>query len=312
MTSCTPFHGIHVPLITPFTPEGEVAYDALENLAHTVLAEGATGIVALGTTAEVATLDAAEKRSVVDVCARVCRERGVVLTVGAGSSDTRASKAALAEFVGRPEVSAALVTVPAFTRPSEEGVVAHFTELTAVSPVPLVVYYIPYRTALPLGVNTLQRLARMPGIAGIKYAAGGIGQDTVEFMSNRPADFAVMAGDDVFASPMLALGAAGGILASAHLATRHFVDLVRAWRQGDALHGRALGHALSRTSAALFHEPNPSVIKGVLHARGAIPSAQVRLPLLPARSETVASAVEQLHHLEAGLRAQGPAELLVR
>ncbi|MFI8997774.1 dihydrodipicolinate synthase family protein [Streptomyces sp. NPDC053542] len=325
MTPHTPLHGIHVPLITPFTARGDVAYDALEALAHSVLTAGATGIVALGTTAEAAALDPVEKRTITEVCARVCREHGAPLTVGAGTNDTRVSESALAELARRPEVTAALVTVPAFTRPSEEGVIAHFTRLAAAAPVPLIIYHVPYRTARPLSVSTLRTLARVPGIAGIKYAAGGISQETIELMGSAcptdsgssdsgstafgatdsgstdsgttdfgTTDFAVLAGDDVFVSPMLGLGAAGGILASAHLATRRFADLALAWQEGDVAYARDLGHALARLSAALFHEPNPTVIKGVLHAQGLIPTADVRLPLLPAHDETVAMALRRL------------------
>jgi 4-hydroxy-tetrahydrodipicolinate synthase len=97
-------------------------------------------------------------------------------------------------------------------------------------------------------------------------------------------------GDDVFASPLLALGAAGGILASAHLRTAEFAELITAWQAGRADQARELGHRLAPLSAALFAEPNPSVIKGVLHAQGRIPSPAVRLPLLPAGQDTVRAA----------------------
>src|SRR3984957_21186136 len=88
--------GLYVPLTTPFTDDGELAADALEKLAHAVIDDGAAGLVALGTTGEHATLTAAERRAVLDICARVCRERGATLIAGAGSNDTRASALALA------------------------------------------------------------------------------------------------------------------------------------------------------------------------------------------------------------------------
>ncbi|WP_030901702.1 dihydrodipicolinate synthase family protein [Streptomyces sp. NRRL S-474] len=290
--------GIHVPLITPFTAAGDVAQEALEGLAHRVLTAGAAGIVALGTTAEVATLDGEERRTVVETCLRVCQEYGAPLTVGAGSNDTRASEAALSELRQWPGLTAALVTVPSFTRPSQEGVIAHFTRLAAVSPVPLVVYDIPYRTALPLSAATLRTLGEVPGVIAVKYAGGLIGQDTVELLGDLPSGFSVLAGDDLFASPMLAMGASGGILASAHLATRRFADLADAWHTGDVARARPLGHALARLSAALFRETNPTVIKGVLHERGLIPTPDVRLPLLPAGKATVADALDRLDRIE--------------
>src|ERR1700722_15695911 len=126
--------GLYVPLITPFDPRGVVALDVLEALAHQVLDTGATGLVALGTTGEPAALTPAERRSVMDVAARVCRERHAPLLAGAHTpEDLRA----LGE---RPEVTAALSVVPPFARPGEAGVLAYFTQLASGSPVPLVVY----------------------------------------------------------------------------------------------------------------------------------------------------------------------------
>src|ERR1700741_3149505 len=112
MTQRRSLHGVRVPLITPFGGDGQVAAGALEKLAGEVLDAGATGIVALGTTAEAATLDAAERRAVIDICARVCGQHGAALVVGAGSNDTQASAAALAGLARWPEISAALVPVP--------------------------------------------------------------------------------------------------------------------------------------------------------------------------------------------------------
>ena len=294
-------HGLYVPLITPFTPDGGLALGALEKLAHGVVEAGAAGLVALGTTGEHATLTAAERRAVLDVCARVCRERGATLIAGAGSNDTAGTARALRDLAAWPEVSAALTVVPYYTRPSQEGIVAHFSRLAADSPVPLIVYNIPYRTGTHVSLQTLLELARIPGITGIKHAVGGVDQDTVLLMADLPHDFAVLAGDDVFASPLLALGAAGGILASAHLCTSEFAGLIAAWHAGKAARASELGHRLAPLSAALFAEPNPVVIKGVLHAQGMIPSPAVRLPLLPARHDTVHAAMTLLDTMCAGL-----------
>ncbi|MEU7000251.1 4-hydroxy-tetrahydrodipicolinate synthase [Nonomuraea sp. NPDC046570] len=284
--------GIYIPMITPFAPDGEVAVDALEKLAQAVLDQGAVGLVALGTTGEVATLDGSERRQVIEACARVCAARGAELIVGAGGSDTRATARALREL---PESAvAALVTVPSFVRPGERGVIAHFEALAAETPVPLVIYHIPYRTGQALSAAALRRLGALPMVDGVKYAAGGLDQDAVALLGDLPEGFAVLGGDDAVISPLLALGASGGILASAHLATAEFAELVTAWHDGDVPRARALGHKLARLSATLFAEPNPAVIKGVLHAQGLIPTPDVRLPLLPASAESVAGALRML------------------
>jgi len=286
-----PLAGLYVPLVTPFTADGELAADALEKLAHAVLDDGAAGLVALGTTGEPATLTAVERRRVLDIIAGVCRERNGTFVAGAGSNDTQASVQALRELTAWPEVSAALVVVPYYTRPSEAGVVAHFTQLAAASPVPLIIYNIPYRTGQTVGWRALRRLAGLPGIAGVKHAVGGIDEDTVRLLADLPDGFAVLGGDDAFASPLLALGAAGAILASANVCTGSFAAMVRAWLDGECARARAFGNRLAVLSAALFAEPNPVVIKAVLHAQGRIPSPSVRLPLLPAGPATTEAAL---------------------
>ena len=287
----TELTGLYVPLITPFTADGEVAADALESLAHRVLDDGATGIVALGTTAETPTLTGAEQTLVLDICSRVCQDRAAPLVAGAGTNDTARSAAALADLPRYRQVSAALTVVPYYNRPGEAGVLEHFRALARSSPVPLLVYNIPYRTGQAVSWRTMRQLAEVPGIAGAKHATGSIDQDTVAMMAARPPGFSVLGGDGLYISPLLALGADGGILASAHIRTSEFARLIRLWHDGAAADARRLGHRLTEVERALFAEPNPVVIKAVLHRLGQIPSPVVRLPLVPA-SEAAANAAE--------------------
>ncbi|PSL58613.1 4-hydroxy-tetrahydrodipicolinate synthase [Saccharothrix carnea] len=283
------FTGLYVPLITPFDRSGGVALDALDALANRALDDGARGLVVLGTTGEPSSLTPAEQQAVLDVAARVCRARHAPLVVGANTSAT------LQNLRGHAEVTAALTVVPPFVRPGQDGAVAYLTRLATDSPVPLIVYDIPYRTGQYLSAAALRRLADVPGIAGLKYAAGGINADTVDLFADLP-DLAILGGDDTFISPLLALGAHGGILASAHIATTEFVRLIDAWHAGDVAVARALGGRLARLSAALFAEPNPTVIKAVLHAQGHIPTPDVRLPLLPAHPDSTTAALTAAEH----------------
>jgi 4-hydroxy-tetrahydrodipicolinate synthase len=292
--------GVYVPLITPFTPGGEVDTAALDRLAREVVADGAAGIVALGTTGEPAVLEDAERRAVLDVCAVVRRDTGTTLVAGAGSSGTRRSAAELAALAAWPEVDAALVPVPAFVRPTEAGVVAHMAELAARSPVPVIAYHVPHRTARPLGIAALRELAALPGVVGMKNAVPALDADTVTLLADPPPGFAVLAGDDAMAAPLLALGAAGGIVASAHLCTARWVAMADAWLAGDALRARELGAPLAPLASALFAEPNPTVIKAVLHATGRIATPDVRLPLLPPGPATVAAALEAVGRASTG------------
>jgi 4-hydroxy-tetrahydrodipicolinate synthase len=134
---------------------------------------------------------------------------------------------------------------------------------------------------------------------GVKYSAGVLDGTAVDLLGDRPAGFRVLAGDDVLLGPLLALGAEGGVLACAHLATGRFVELVGAWRRGDLPRARDLGARLARLAERVFAEPNPAVVKGVLHATGRIPSPAVRLPLLPAARASVDAALAALADLVA-------------
>jgi 4-hydroxy-tetrahydrodipicolinate synthase len=150
-------------------------------------------------------------------------------------------------------------------------------------------------------------LVSIPGIIAIKHAVTGIDHDTVALLAGLPSDFAVLAGEDALASALLALGAAGGILASAHLRTGDFAGLIAAWRSGKPAEAREIGRRLIPLSLALFAEPNPVVIKGVLHAQGKIPSPAVRLPHLPARHDTVHATMSLLAAMDAAADRMGTA-----
>jgi 4-hydroxy-tetrahydrodipicolinate synthase len=285
--------GLFVPLITPFAADGSVALDTLETLAHEVLDAGATGLLALGTTAEPSALTPAERAAVRQVAGRVSRDRRTPWIAGA---TTRAGAALGADAV--------MHAVPAFVRPGEDGVIAHFAALAAASPVPVVVYHVPYRTAQPLSADALFRLASLPNVTAMKYAPGALDASAMTFLA-ATADlpgFSVLAGDDILAGPLLALGAPGAVMAAAHVATARYAGLIAAWRSGDLPAGRESAHRLAPLSAALFAAPNPSVIKAVLHTEGRIPSAAVRLPLTPAAPElaahALATASEQGHRPE--------------
>ena len=121
----------------------------------------------------------------------------------------------------------------------------------------------------------MRQLADIPSVAGVKRAVGSIDQDTLAMMAGRPPGFSVLGGDDLYISPLLALGADGAILAAAHVRTGEFARLIRLWRDGAAAEARLLGHRLARVAQTLFAEPNPVVIKAVLHRLGQIPEPVV-------------------------------------
>jgi 4-hydroxy-tetrahydrodipicolinate synthase len=291
MTSDLSLRGVYVPVVTPFQADGRVALDAVEGLCRHFLDSGAAGIVALGTTGESAALDATEKRNVIDACARVCVERQAQLIVGAGTNNTAASVAAVEALRDVEGLTAVLSVVPYYVRPSEAGCIEHFRAVAKASPAPLVIYNIPYRTGRGLGPASLLTLAGLSNIAGVKQSVGALDIETLELLAGAPDGFHVLCGDDAFLYPTVLMGGSGAIAAAAHACTDRFVAMIECGLAGKIDDGRAHAEALLPVAKALFVEPNPSVIKGVLHAQGRIPTPELRLPMTRASDAAVQAAL---------------------
>lgn len=269
--------GTHVPLVTPFTPDGRVDAASLERLARHVLDGGADGLVALGTTGEAATLAPDELETVLRVSRAVCDSYGVPLTVGAGTMGTDATIAQARERASYAD--RLLVVAPYYLRPTEDGVVAHYAAVASAVDVPVLMYNIPYRTGRTLPAEALLRILDLDGVAGMKHCPGGIDADTLVLLAE--AGEKVLCGDDAYAYPMRALGAGGVIAATANLVPSAYAKL------DLAMHDR-----LVPLVDALFSEPSPSVLKACLAARGLIDDPSVRAPFQPPRPETVERALK--------------------
>ncbi len=282
MTSDLDLRGLWVPLVTPFDAGDRVDVDAIERLCHEYLRAGARGIVALGTTGEAPALDADEKRAVIEACSSACRSFGSPLIVGTGTNSTRTTVAATVALAGIPAVVGALVVVPYYVRPSDEGVLAHYRAVAAASPVPIVAYNVPYRTGKPIGADTMLALAEVDNVAGVKQAVGPLDADTMRLLANAPDGFQVLAGDDLAIYPTVMMGGAGAIAAASHVCTERFVAMVECGLAGKHEDGRSHSEALLPVIQAGYLEPNPAVFKGVLHAQGRIATPNLRLPMMPA------------------------------
>ncbi len=287
MASDLHVHGVWIPLITPFDASGAVDVDAVERLCSEYLADGVAGIVALGTTGESPALDADEKRAVIEACSRVCAARGAPLIVGTGTNNTRSTIAATRALEGIPAVVGALVVTPYYNRPAESAIVEHYRVVAEASPVPIVAYNVPARTGRGLGAAALLALADIPNVVGVKQAVATLDLDTLEVLANAPAGFSVLSGDDYLAFPLLCMGAAGGITASAHVCTARFVAMVECGLAGKLEDGRHHAEALLPVVDTAFAEPNPAVFKGVLHAQGRIATPDVRMPMANASAAAI-------------------------
>jgi 4-hydroxy-tetrahydrodipicolinate synthase len=285
--------GVYIPLVTPFAADGTVAVDAVERLCREYLDAGAAGIVALGTTGESTALESDEKRTVIDACSRVCAERSAQLIVGAGTSSTQSTIAGVQALAGTPALTATLIVVPYYVRPSEEAIVAHYRAVGEASPVPLVLYNISARTGRHLGARHVAELARSENFAGVKHASASLDDDTLELLreTNHVDGFEVLGGTDSFLFPLVLMGGSGAICASAHVCTARFVEMIECGLAGKVDEGRAHAEALLPVVNACFAEPNPAVFKGVLHAQGRIPTPDVRMPLANASARSVDAAL---------------------
>lgn len=290
MSSDLHLGGVYVPLITPFAADGSVALDELKRLANEYLDVGATGLLALGTTGEPATLSPAEKTSVIETVGEVCRNRDAQFLIGTGTNSTAASIEMIQATNKVAGLTAVMAVVPYYTRPSEAGIVAHFKALAAESNVPILIYNIPYRTGRGLGAASLLELAKTPNVAGVKQAVNGVDVDTMQLLAEKPDDFHVLCGDDPFIFSMMCMGATGAIAASSHLCTERFIDLVSYCAKGDHEHALAIAERLLPVVKTLFAEPNPAVQKGVLARYGRISTPDLRLPMTAASLAAVDAA----------------------
>jgi 4-hydroxy-tetrahydrodipicolinate synthase len=270
------FEGVLTALVTPFR-DGEVDEPALRGLVERQISAGVDGLVPCGSTGESATLSHPEHCRVVEIVVDAARGR-VPVVAGTGSNNTREA-VELTLHAKRAGAAGALLISPYYNKPTQEGIVAHFTEIARRSDFPLIPYNIPGRTASNILPATLARLADLDQVVGVKEASGDLGQ-VAEIIAACPDDFAVLSGDDALTLPLLAIGGRGVISTSSNVVPEQMVALVRAFRSGDPEGARALHYRLLPVFDALFCETNPIPLKAAVEMLG-LASGEIRLPLTP-------------------------------
>ena len=270
--------GTGVALVTPFTPAGAVDTAAWQRLLDFTIAGGVEYLVINGTTGESPTVTAPEKTDLL----RVAREHvagRVPLVYGIGGNDTAAVARQLRD-TDLAGITAVLSASPAYNKPSQAGLVAHYQHLAAASPLPLLLYNVPGRTAANLTADTTLALAQHPNIIGIKEASGNLEQ-CLAILAAMPADFLFLSGDDMLTLPLIACGAHGIISVMANALPRPFSEMTRAALAGDLPRARQLLFSLLPLNPLLYEEGNPVGVKAALALQGVCEPA-VRLPLVPA------------------------------
>ena len=284
-------------LATPFLPDGALDIEGAGILARHVVAAGSEGLVIGGTTGESPTLRDEELWDLVSAV-RSAVPDGTRIVVGTGTNDTTRSveRTRRATDLGADGV---LGVTPYYHRPSQAGLIAHFTAVASATDLPVLLYDIPSRTGREIEVETLVVLSRVPNIIGVKDATAKVDKaaDVVLATRGAPGGFDVWSGSDEVNLPLLSVGAVGVVSVAAHLAGPEIAEMV-AVHATDPIRARELHLACMPLHRALFLDPNPGPLKAGLAARG-LPSGPLRLPLADASDDVRARVVDALSALEA-------------
>ncbi len=287
--------GTGVALITPFYPDGTVDYDSLRTLVDFTVINGVDFIVALGTTAESATLSHEEKRLIMDTILSANRQR-VPIVIGIGGNCTSEVCKNISEwdFTG---IAAILSVAPFYNKPSQEGIYLHFKKIAETSSIPLILYNVPSRTVVNIDSNTVIRLANdCKNIIGIKEASGNFSQIT-EIIKNAPNEFIVLSGDDFTTLPLLSLGGHGVISVIGNALPQQTALMVHKALMGDFRMAREMHFLMHSLLTLVFQQGNPSGIKALLNTSKKC-SNILRLPLLPVTNDLyqlIALESEKIH-----------------
>jgi 4-hydroxy-tetrahydrodipicolinate synthase len=274
--------GLGVALATPFHQDGGIDTEAMVRLVRHVVGGGADFVVALGSTGEAAMLDDAERDLVVTTVRAHCGQ--VPLLVGTGATSTAQ---AVAWTVRARQLGAqgALVVVPPYVKPTQQGLVAHFETIAAAAPeLAVVLYNVPGRAATNLLPTTLPALWRLPNVVALKESSGDLLQ-IARIAAELPPGKLLLAGDDGLALPSIAVGAQGLVSVAGNVVPEAMHDLVTQALSGSVTRARRMHAQLLPLFDALFAEPNPIPVKAALDLLG-IAGPMLRLPLQPATTAT--------------------------
>jgi 4-hydroxy-tetrahydrodipicolinate synthase len=292
------FEGTHTALVTPFHND---RFDeaAFRRLIEGQIAAGIHGVVPVGTTGESPTLDHSEHLRVIELAVQTASRRcKVIAGTGSNATTEAVSLTVEAEKLG---ADAALLVAPYYNRPSQEGLFRHYARIAEATKLPLILYSIPIRCGVEIGVETVARLAQsFPNIVAIKEAGGTV-ERVSALRSVLPRDFEILSGDDALTLPFMSVGAVGVISVASNLIPREVGDLVRAALEGRLEEAREMHLRLYPLFKDLFIEPNPVPVKYALSQAGLM-SPDVRLPLCeitPANAARLSETLRQLQLLAA-------------
>jgi len=287
--------GCGTALVTPFQPDGSLDGPALRSLVARQIDGGISVLIPCGTTGEAATLSEQETLRVVEITVEVAAGR-VPVFAGCTHNATAVAVANAKKLAQLPGLTGILTANPYYNRPSQEGQFQHFRAIAEATPLPVMLYNIPGRTASNLLPETALRLAEIPNIVAIKESSGVMGQIT-ELLAHAPATFKVFAGDDALALPVIALGGVGVISVASNAVPGPLSQMVAAALANDWPTARRINARHFAFVLALFTEPSPAPIKAVLALLGQC-SETLRLPMTPVTEAMRSKLKHLLHGLE--------------
>lgn len=269
--------GTGVALVTPFKKDFSVDVEALKRIVNYVIDGGVEYLVVLGTTAESATLTAEEKELVISTIKETNNGRlPLVLGVGGNNTAKVVEELKTRDFSG---FSAILSVSPYYNKPTQEGIYQHFKMVAEASPLPVILYNVPGRTASNMLPSTVMRLANdFKNVIGIKEAAGDIVQ-AMKLIQDKPKDFLVISGDDMITLPMVLAGGAGVISVIGEGFPKEFSEMVRLGLQRKVDEAYKLHYLLADSIDMIFEQGNPGGIKEIFKSLG-LSENTVRLPLV--------------------------------
>jgi 4-hydroxy-tetrahydrodipicolinate synthase len=272
-----PITGSIVALVTPMRDDGSVDYDALRRLIDWHVEEGTQCIGVVGTTGESPTVTVDEHCEIIRVAVEHARGRVPVMAGTGGNATAEAIE--LSRFALKVGADCTLSVVPYYNKPSQEGIYRHFKAIAEAVDIPMVVYNVPGRTVADMQPETVLRLAKVPGIIGVKEASGDIVR-AAALIRDVPAGFSIYSGNDDSAIALMLLGGHGTVSVTANVAPRAVQALCTAALAGNAREAARLHLKLLSLHTALFVEPSPAPTKWALERLGRC-GATVRLPILP-------------------------------
>lgn len=274
--------GTGVALVTPFTSNNTIDFDALENLVNYQIENGMDYLVVLGTTGETSTLTKQEQQQVKDKIIAVNKGR-LPLVVGIGGNNTQAIVEEL-QSADLSDFTAILSVSPYYNKPSQKGVYQHFKAIAEVSPLPIILYNVPSRTGSNmLPVTVIQLANDFDNIVAIKEAAGDLEQ-ILELIKNKPKNFLIISGEDKLALPLTLAGGAGVISVIGQALPKEFTQIINLGLAGESKKAFDLFYKLMPSIDLIFEEGNPTGIKAMLQKLN-ICTNVVRLPLVTVSTE---------------------------